>query len=99
MAGPRPLGVSLFIDFETASDVDLGKHGVKKYVESPFFEPVCVSCCSLDTGVIESWRMTDDITCHDWLAARKPRRIIAQNAGFELRVLDRIGLEIGRAHV
>ena len=92
MTSPRPLGGSLFIDFETASDVDLAKHGVKKYVESPFFEPVCVSCCSLDTGVIESWRMTDDITCRDWLAARQPRRIIAQNAGFELRVLDRLGL-------
>ena len=77
------------LDFETYSDVDLKKHGLYRYTESPFFRPLLVG---LATPAASSWYF--DISQHSKQLAREyigdaihDSTIVAHNVPFERRVL------------
>lgn len=82
---------TLFLDFETSSDVPLDVCGVGPYIASALFEPIC-ACCARGGGAVESWTYESDTPLADWLEARKPKVLVAHNLEFELEVLHRIGL-------
>ena len=91
------------LDFETYSDVDLVKNGLRNYVNSEYFTPLIAAVhyntLQLDnTFVNKSSDIVNFIEDYD-RAVEKLKRyldnaeaIVAHNAGFEKAVLDRIGL-------
>ena len=89
---------TMFLDFETSSDVDLKKCGVDLYVGSVFFEVICACVLLVNTNDSDgwvnkgTWTYVDGVCCAGWLEARKPKVLVAHNLDFELAVLHRIGL-------
>lgn len=91
------------LDFETYSDVDLVKNGLRNYVNSEYFTPLIAAVHyntlqSDNTFVNKSSDIVNFVENYD-RAVEKLKRyldnaemIVAHNAGFEKAVLDRIGL-------
>lgn len=88
------------LDFETYSPVNLKKHGLDRYVGSPFFRPLIAGLAWSDQyGKLGStwYDLTDSHSyssfCDDYLThTRANNAIIAHNAGFEKRVLQHMHL-------
>ncbi|KQO69509.1 hypothetical protein ASF22_02555 [Methylobacterium sp. Leaf87] len=74
--------MSLEIDFETRSDVDLRKHGAYRYFASPHTAPLMASY-KLDNGPVRRWRppapCPADIVAH----VEAGRTVVGHNVSFE----------------
>lgn len=45
----------IYIDFETRSDINIKKAGSYRYMESPYFEPLCMAYAVGDDGPVDLW--------------------------------------------
>lgn len=74
----------LNIDLETFSDVDLFKHGVYRYVDSPNFE-ILICAYAIDGGEVVSIDMTQEELPDEFLKALEDPNVLkpAYNAQFE----------------
>lgn len=83
------MAVSLHIDFETRSDVDIGTRGVYVYMDSPLTEPLMASYAFGD-GPVMRWRppapCPADIAAH----VADGGVIVAHNAAFERLLWQKI---------
>ena len=89
------------LDFETYSDINIGKDGLDNYVNSPYFQPL-IACTAQRDGGGGVHELLFDFT-NDPDAGRRLREtlkgesIVAHNAAFEQSVLRRMGIEIPSA--
>ncbi len=73
----------LYIDFETRSDINIKKAGSYKYMESPYFEPLCMAY-AIGNGPVDIW-----VPDHEF-----PARLLSDNTPavynveFEMNVLN-----------
>lgn len=86
------------LDFETFSSVDLRKHGLDRYINSPDFR-VCLASVVNDNGTRMSWdfvRTTDpDVQLSNfkrYIESSEHEIIVAHNAPFERAVLKKLGV-------
>lgn len=88
------------LDFETYSDVDIKKHGLDRYVSSPYFQPLLASCAYQDQyGVWQRNRfdfVEDPVNATFNLrqCLASATMVTAHNSPFERRVLDHLQLPI-----
>jgi DNA polymerase len=92
------------LDFETYSDVDLQKHGLKRYLDSPHFTPLIAKAVRRDGPLsaatiqvfdfIQDTNAKADLRKLVSLVMRYGTKIVAHNAGFEQGVLDRMGMNL-----
>jgi DNA polymerase bacteriophage-type len=88
------------LDFETYGEVDLPKHGLQRYVNSPHFRPLIAALVQMD-GVLIEHRVYEFINLAHYNSevealrlALKDKIIVAHNAIFEQAVLARMGIYI-----
>lgn len=83
----------LGLDFETASCVDLRKHGLDRYVNAPDFRTLCAA--TYDGQMVHIWdfvRVTPlqrEVAHETFIKHITPHTLAAHNAGFELAVLEK----------
>lgn len=87
------------LDFETYGAVNLLDHGLERYVSDKTFRPLIASTYWKQGGVPRhrdfDWVHEDfDDTTANLEAHLQGRIIVAHNAGFERRVLQRIGIDL-----
>lgn len=73
----------LYLDFETKSDIDIKKAGSYRYMESPYFEPVCMAY-ALDNGPVNLWTPDQEFPVELFRGNTLP----AYNIEFEMGVLN-----------
>ena len=86
------------LDFETYGSVDLKKHGLDRYVSDPHFRPLIGSACFTDGGGglhRNRYDFVDEMdTARERLRHDLEGNVLgAHNAGFELRVLEWLGIK------
>lgn len=87
------------LDFETYGAVNLLDHGLERYVSDKTFRPLIASTYWKQSGIPRhknfDWVHDDfDETTERLEAHLQGRIIVAHNAGFERRVLQRIGIDL-----
>ena len=80
MDGAR--GVTLHIDLETTSTVNLRKTGVFRYAEDPDTHVIC-ACFKWQPGAVQVWRPGDQVPPAIYYAVEQGEPIHAHNAQFE----------------
>jgi hypothetical protein len=90
-------GVTVGLDFETYSAVDLTVHGLERYVSDPTFRPLCAGVVVVAGTVPKTF---DWVLHHDKEQVTQQLRnsiedniVVAHNAGFERAVLRWLGIE------
>lgn len=83
------------IDFETYSDVDIRKHGLDRYVSSPYFKPLIVAIAGIERGILvsTSWEL-DEAGIELLLEFAEDQMLVAHNAAFELAVFRHLGVDL-----
>jgi DNA polymerase len=74
--------MTVWIDFETASECDLKTAGVYNYARHPSTRVLCMAYAR-DNGEVKIWRPGDKFPERIWMAQHNPIRISAHNAAFE----------------
>lgn len=87
------------LDFETYGAVNLLDHGLERYVSDASFRPLIASTYWKQGGIPRhrnfDWVYDDfDAVTENLEAHLQGRIIVAHNAGFERRVLQRIGIDL-----
>lgn len=83
----------LGLDFETASCVDLRKHGLDRYVNAPDFRALCAA--TYDGQMVHVWDFVRATPARreelraNFIGYITPHTLVAHNAGFELAVLEK----------
>jgi DNA polymerase len=79
----------VYIDFETRSDINIKKAGSYKYMESPYFEPLCMAY-AIDDEPVNLWIPTQPVGIPDVFPTRllSDNTISAFNIEFEMNVLN-----------
>ena len=81
--------MTLEIDFETQSDVDLGKRGVYNYMASPLTKPL-FGCYQLNGGEIKRWDAHQPCPPEIIAHVEAGGTVKAHNAGFERLLWQRV---------
>lgn len=81
--------MSLHIDFETRSDVDIRKHGVYRYMDSPHTAPLFASY-KLGDGQVQRWDAAEPCPAAVAAHVAASGTIVAHNAGFERLLWQKI---------
>lgn len=78
----------LGLDFETYSDVDLRKHGLDRYISSPYFTPLIAVVVSL--GREDRFNFVDapSRATHELARVLEGNTVACHNRGFEAAVLE-----------
>ena len=88
------------LDFETACDVDLRKHGLDRYVSHDSFRVLLASTHDEDGNTKRIDFLHDSSPLQNLRQTlRETNTIVAHNAPFELAVLDRIGISLDHANM
>src|SRR3954451_5482300 len=76
------MAISVYLDLETRSAIDLSKTGVYIYADHPTTDVITASW-AIDDGPVHTWCPGDDIPPELFNALTSGCRIIAHNATFE----------------
>ena len=83
----------LFLDFETASEVDLLKHGSARYASHPSTKILCMGF-AVNKKLVEVKRHSYELLLESWLSTPS-NKIVAHNAMFEYEIITRtLGIEV-----
>lgn len=74
---------NLYIDFETRSDINIKKAGLYRYMETPFFSPLCMAY-ALDDEPVKLWTPDQPFPVETVTS----NTLVAFNVEFELHVLN-----------
>lgn len=91
------------LDFETYSDVDLPKHGLDRYISSPYFLPLIASVAKQGVSgrtYTQRYQLFDHRDQRQFQndinhAVRCGVKIVAHNSGFEMAVLGSMNIQLG----